>query len=200
MERIERYAREHQIEAGRVRILMLGDGSGNDSLHLVNRGFRVDYFDVPGSRTFEFAHKRFQYYSVLGDAVQLITDYERISPGGYDVVLSFEVLEHLTNPPASIRDMARFLKEGGIALVTEAFAGVTDALPTHLAANKQYSGRTPFLFLEAGLHLTWYSQPLFKPYEFTKLTGSAHSTRWRLLRDKFIMKAFLKARLHEIRA
>ncbi|MGH7895350.1 MAG: class I SAM-dependent methyltransferase, partial [Candidatus Binatia bacterium] len=150
----------HAARHGRVerdlRILMLGDGAGNDSLYLTGRGYRVEYFDQPGSRTFEFARRRFAASGLLGDRVRLVESYGAIPRSAYDAVLSFEVLEHLPDPLGAMRDIAAFLKPGGIALVTEAFMHVTAALPTHLDANRRFAGRTPFLFLAHGLTLTWY--------------------------------------------
>lgn len=173
-----------------LRVLMLGDGTGNDSLLLAQQGFTVDYFDVPGSRTYEFAVARFRHYGVAGTAVRLITDYGQIPAESYDALLCFEVLEHLPDPPAAIRDQARFLKSGGLALITEAFGEVTAALPTHLADNIRYAGKTPQLYAAAGFGLTWYStDPLFKPYEFEK--GAPASPWWR---QRPLRKYYLRER------
>lgn len=190
--RIQRYA-QRQPPGQPIRILMLGDGTGNDSLLLASHGWQVDYFDVPGSRTFDLACRRFRHHGALDHGVRLVTEYAQVPVGHYDAVFSFEVLEHLPDPVTAIADMARFLKPGGIALVTEAFSGVTAALPTHLAANLRYSGRTPWLFDAAGLRLSWYATaPLFKPYEFTKQEGVSQA----LWRDQQLVKAWLKARWH----
>jgi SAM-dependent methyltransferase len=177
----------HHGELRHQRVLMLGDGTGNDSLYLAHHGVSVDYFDVPGSRTYQFAVARFRHYGVADSAVRLLTDYRQIPIETYDALLCFEVLEHLPDPPAAIADQARFLKSGGIALVTEAFGEVTPALPTHLATNLRYAGKTAPLYAAAGLGLTWYAtDPLFKPCEFQK--GARVKPWWqdRRLRSHFL--------------
>lgn len=39
----------------------------------------------------------------------------RLEPGSFDAIVSFEVLEHLADPPAAFAAMARLLRPGGIA-------------------------------------------------------------------------------------
>ncbi len=201
-DRLRAYGERHGRAPRGLAILMLGDGTGNDSLYLVARGYAVDYFDVPGGRTFEFARRRFESAGVLGRSVRLVSDSGAIQPGGYDAVLSFEVLEHLPDPRSAIRDMAGFLRPGGIALITEAFGRVTRVVPTHLAANGRFDGRTAFLFRRHGLSLIWYSRnPLFKPMEFTK-TGARGARGARtvvaLLRDPNVLRTFAGARYNSL--
>lgn len=172
VERIERYRGVRDLPARDVRVLAYGDGPGSDSLLLASRGYRVDYFDVPGSRTFAFALERFRRHGFLGNEIEVREHVEADGPGepaAYDVVVCFEVLEHLTDPSAAIALIARALKAGGIALITEDFGNTGADFPTHLASNNRFAGRTPFMFLRQGLRLTWYrDDPLFKPMEYQK--------------------------------
>ncbi len=201
LERVEHYRARRGLPRERVRVLTLGDGTGNDTLSLVKQGYSVDYFEVPGSRTFDFALRRFERYGVLGKQVRLVTEYERCLSGEYDVALSFEVLEHLPDPVQAIRDMRFMLREGGIALVTEAFGVFDPDLPTHLRTNTRYEGRLPHLFLAAGLPLSWYNRgPLFKPAEFTRRDLSpvrAAAARLRVWADPAISKFWLGSRIRE---
>jgi hypothetical protein len=72
--------------------------------------------------------------------------------------------------------------------------------PTHLARNERFSGRTPFLFVERGLALSWYSRdPLFKPIEFVKPAAISHLDRLRLLADRNVVMLRLGSRLGRIR-
>ena len=191
--RIALFAAAQNKQPSELKILIFGDGAGSDSLFLTAHDLRVDYFDVPGSRTFDFAARRFDFYGAQS-AINLITDYDRIETNFYDVVLSFEVLEHLPEPLVAVRDMAKFLKPDGIALITEAFDFIFESCPTHLESNRRYAGRTGFIFGAENLKLTWYSRaPLFKPMEFRK--QNAPASFWKLCADRKIFSNYLNSRL-----
>ncbi|MGO9579177.1 MAG: class I SAM-dependent methyltransferase [Desulfobaccales bacterium] len=192
LDRIDLYTQKAMLDNKKPRILMFGDGVGNDSLFLLNNGYIVDYFDFPGSKTFEFAQKRFMSYGLLGEWIYTKTDYDSLFLNQYDVIICFEVIEHLVDPKSFIRDLFRLLKENGVVLITEAFAYIVDRHPTHLASNAIYAGRTPFLFNKEGFRLSWYSKsPLFKPMEFTKSDLYGKQEYINLLRDKYVIRAFL---------
>jgi 2-polyprenyl-3-methyl-5-hydroxy-6-metoxy-1,4-benzoquinol methylase len=192
VKRLKLYAKDRNLSHEKLKILMLGDGTGNDSLYLVKNGFKVDYYDVPGSRTFDFAMKRFDFYGLLG-SINPLTDYNSCG-GQYDAIASFEVLEHLTDPFAAIRDIYSWLKIGGIALITEAFARVDNIHPTHLAANAKYDGTTPFMFFKHGMLLSWYNRKYwFKPMEFVKLEKSSLLSANKLLKDPVVRGKYLSA-------
>jgi SAM-dependent methyltransferase len=169
LDRIRACAERKSLRLEDLKILMLGDGPGNDSLFLANNGLNVDYYDVPGSKTFNFAVRRFQDSGFWERNIHPISDYQECLHGQYDVVLSFEVLEHLPNPLEAIHDIYSALKIGGIAIITEDFGDLAGYLPTHLRSSAKYFGAAPFLFLKHHMVLSWYSkQPLFKPFEFVK--------------------------------
>lgn len=198
-ERIERYRRRTGRSADDVEILMLGDGAGNDSMVLADLGFRVHYFDVPGSRTYEFALRRFEHHGLLGDRVRLVPDYKSCLERTFDVVVCFEVLEHLPDPVRAIGELGAMLKTDGIALITEDFGDLDDHLPTHLRESCRYVGRTPFLFLAGGMVLTWYNRTLpFKPMEFVKVERVGWRDRWRLWRDARVRGAFFERYMNHL--
>ena len=160
-----------------LKILMLGDGSGSDTLFLWHHGFRPSYFDVAGSRTSEFAEARFRSHGVQ---VERVEDYPSLLNGRFDAVWTFEVLEHLPNLPDAIRDIGRMVGPAGIVLATESCEHIRDDLPTHLEINSQYAPRIPELFARAGLRLTWF-QPAtdFRPSEYRKVSSWNLSARMR---------------------
>lgn len=199
LHRLCRYGQVNEIDASDMRVFMLGDGSGNDSIFLAQHGFTVDYYDVPGSKISEFATRRFEAYGLLGKKINLITDLQSCLTGKYDALLSFEVLEHLPEPLVAIGQMAAALKYDGIALLTEDFGDIEDYLPTHLKATSKYFGLTPFLFLRHGLRLTWYSDSeLFRPSEYTKVRSVPLADWISLYRDRVVRKRLYEGRVRQI--
>jgi hypothetical protein len=71
----------------------------------------------------------------------------------FDVVLCFDVLEHVPNPTAMICEIASYLSRGGHAFISEAFSEVEPTRPTHLLSNLKYAGRTVSMFEEHGFFL-----------------------------------------------
>lgn len=169
-QRIRAYGERNGLES--IKVLMLGDGCGSDSLYLASTfGEQIElwYFDVGDSRTYEFAQKRFQKHGI---PIRLISDPRALPEAFFDVVVCFEVLEHLQAPHEGIATIERVLRIGGIALATESFANVQPPYPTHLRSNLKYTGRTAFLFLRHNLYMTFFnkdSRLIFRPTEYTRL-------------------------------
>jgi 2-polyprenyl-3-methyl-5-hydroxy-6-metoxy-1,4-benzoquinol methylase len=199
-ERIKAHAKACRLDLAELRLLVFGDGVGNDSIFLAQNGLNVDFFDLPGSKTYEFAISRFHSLGFLGSKISAMEAYERCLSGQYDVVISFEVLEHLPDPEAAIRDMARMLKSGGIALISESFGSLADYLPTHLASNFKYLGKTPFLFFNEGMILRWYNtDPILKPMEFVKQGRVQFRDFLSSAKDPIVLRFWLLGRLRIVK-
>jgi len=191
LERLRKF--QARTECPSPRILMLGDGAGNDSLFLAKHGLCVDYFDFPGSKTYEFAVRRFGHRHLLNDRIRLVANYVDCLGGTYDVVICFEVLEHVPEPPKIIGDLREMLRPGGIALVTESFGAVRKDLPTHLRTNLRYEGRTPFVFLKNNMRLSWYSvDPSYKPVEFTRVPSVTAEMYLQLFEDRRVLRDLMR--------
>jgi len=178
----------------RQNVLLYGDGIGTDSISIAGRGHRATYFGLPG-RTSDFARFRFGRER-LEDRITVITEPAEIPNASFDVVVCIEVLEHVSDPPSTMRGLYRALKSGGIALITESFASVGAAYPSHLPGNLKYAGRSHQMMEAFGFASTYYNaDPINRPMEFTKkdpnLAGDlvrfkgrlrrALHTRWRHL-------------------
>lgn len=92
-----------------VRVLDLGCYHGDVSKMLAQQGHQVASFDVvPYEGTKSLSEFR------LGDANGRLP----WDDGVFDAVLSTEVIEHLENPSNFVREIARVLKSGGVAVVS----------------------------------------------------------------------------------
>lgn len=117
-------------------VLSIGDGLGFDSLHLAQSGHRVTYFEVPGYSE-SFARRVFDE---AGESITVLTDPSEIPQGRFDVVVCLDVLEHVPDPPGMVASIASYLREGGLLIVHAPFYMIHPANPTHLEANRRYSG------------------------------------------------------------
>jgi SAM-dependent methyltransferase len=160
-----------------ARILVLGDGIGTDSLRFALAGYATTYFEFEGYSSALALH-RFARAGIR-DEIEIIHDLDSIPEGHFDVVINREVLEHVPRPGEVVRNIWRYLKPHGLAVVTESFGRVEPDFPTHLAENARFAGQTPRLFVDAGFRVVRIP-PDARPMVFRKTT-TADSARYRTL-------------------
>ncbi|HEX5267932.1 MAG TPA: glycosyltransferase [Acidimicrobiales bacterium] len=87
-----RAAVRRYVPAG-SRLLDYGSGIGTDGLRLIGDGYRVDFadFDNPSTR---YLRWRLQQRGLEAE----VFDVDGEVPGGYDLVYSFDVIEHVEDP------------------------------------------------------------------------------------------------------
>lgn len=114
---------EHRFE-GRLRVepglryLDMGCGAGALSILLAQRGAThvtgIDFMP----RVIEAARRAARREGVAGRVEFVCADLHDWTPGApYDVLLSFDVLEHVRDPRRFLRRMAQFARPGGTALL-----------------------------------------------------------------------------------
>lgn len=177
-----RFAQKYCQRGGEaLRVLAYGDGLGIDSCYLASAGYSVDYFEV--------SRKCIDFACILKDQLDLqfrvLNDPEQLMDGGYDLVIALDVLEHVPNPPALVKQLAGRLKAGGALIVSAPFWYVDPAVPTHLASNKVYSGDLKSLFAPAGLTpvdcgILWTPIVLIKTGLVGKMPSLLSVSGWKL--------------------
>jgi len=102
----------------RAKILELGAGSGNVLAYLVSKGVEADGADIYDSSLSyisRYAGKAFKY-DVRRDPSA--AEETRGLKGSYDAVIMADVLEHLDDPAAALRNAGYFCRKGGVVVIT----------------------------------------------------------------------------------
>ncbi|HET7766811.1 MAG TPA: methyltransferase domain-containing protein [Burkholderiales bacterium] len=114
---VDRFEGRFPIDPG-LRYLDLGCGSGELTLALAGLGIRritgVDLLPRNIERARACAEETRAGEGVRFECRDL---YEWVPDGKYDVLLSFDALEHVDAPAAFLRKMAEFIAPGGVAVL-----------------------------------------------------------------------------------
>lgn len=149
--RLERLA-DNWPSSEHTAALDFGSGVGSAALALAESGYQVTIADVPG-RTLEFARRRLERTGLPFSVVEVHDDVPNLSEQAWDVVVSFDVFEHLAEPARVARTVISALKPGGGAAIVASFDAVGDSWPHHLPSGRaRFSGhRWPFYLQGLGL-------------------------------------------------
>lgn len=132
-----------------LSILTVGDGAGFDSLYLSLCGHDVIYSEESES-SIRFAKEIFEH---ANRSIKIVSDVRAVEHESVDVIVCLDVLEHVPDPPAFVREMASRLKPGGQLIVHAPFFFVSWHNPTHLRSNILYSGALKSVYTINGLEL-----------------------------------------------
>lgn len=131
----------------KAKVLTYGDGMGIDTCYLSAAGHDTHYYEL-SQRSINFAKK---LSKSANTPITFLTKEGSIPAGAFDFVVCLDVLEHVPDPPALVREIASYLKPGGVLLCSAPFYYVSESASTHLASNKTYSGDLRRIYTPAGL-------------------------------------------------
>lgn len=163
---------------GWSRVLDLGSGVGTDAIYLARHGYEVTLMDVPGP-TLAFARHRFERRGLPVRVVETTAPVPN-PPGDFDIVIAFDVFEHLPDPLSAARRVAASLRPGGLLVQTGHFGDDGDH-PCHLSDGvSRFSGLRWHIYL-AGLGLrTAHTDVYEKPSGPASLAQRMRFSLWRL--------------------
>ncbi len=131
---------------GSVDVLSIGDGLGFDCLEFHRAGHRVTYFELPG-KTEACARRVFQEANA---DIRVLTDPVDLAVGSCDALVCLDTLEHVPDPSEMVRQIAAYLRPGGLLFVHAPFYMIHPRYPTHLKSSRKFSGSLR-LFADHGL-------------------------------------------------
>ena len=163
----------------RLCALDYGSGVGETAILLASLGYQITIADVPG-RTFEYAKHRLQRRGVAFRTVPVTEDLPHLE-GPYDVVVAFDVLEHIAEPDRIYKHLLRNLRPGGLIADVSPFdqdegnyAGV------HLHENRRRFGDGRWNLFCSGQGLRSLDGVIRTPATGTsRLARRAHYAIWR---------------------
>jgi SAM-dependent methyltransferase len=122
------------------RALDYGCGIGTAAVRLAELGYSITVADIPG-RTLEFAHARLARRGHRGEVIEIVKDVPQLPPASWNVLVSFDVLEHVAWPKAVGRQLVRALLRGGGASIVTMFDLQDERWPHHLPSGNDELGR-----------------------------------------------------------
>jgi len=153
-EALEYVVEHYPAHAGWRLVYDFGSGVGTDALFLSSHGYDVTLVDVD-SPAFRFARHRFKRRGQTARFVESISTLPK-PDGFYDVIVCFDVFEHLLDPLGAAKQLIAALRGGGLIVQQGSFVDEGHH-PCHLARGVQRFGGLKWHIHLAGLglrHLT----------------------------------------------
>jgi SAM-dependent methyltransferase len=94
--------------------LETGAGTGQMTQLFLDRGFHGACYEL-GQRSREMLRQNLRPES---DRIRVVDDLAELTPGSFDYLLSFEVLEHIESDESALAEWTRYLKQGGRLLIS----------------------------------------------------------------------------------
>jgi ubiquinone/menaquinone biosynthesis C-methylase UbiE len=116
MPRIRMIERERGIQGGE-RVLDIGSGMGGFLVAAARNAMRVVGLE-PNADYCAITRLRGARYGLSPSVIRAVGETLPFPDQSFDVVLAQDILEHVRDPDATLREIRRVLRPGGVALVT----------------------------------------------------------------------------------
>ena len=147
------YALELAHRHGCTSYLDYGSGVGSGGILFARSGFQVTLCDV-STPLLDFAKWRFERRKLNASYIDLKKEEPK---NQVDFITCFEVLEHAKDPLALLRKIHRYLRVGGLLVVTAPFS-LDESRPMHIVHNHRLIER----FRGQGFHMRWDLKDQFR--------------------------------------
>jgi SAM-dependent methyltransferase len=139
LRRVDRLA-EVWPAADHPRALDFGCGVGTAAVRLAERSYSVTIADVPGL-TLTFARERLVRRGYKVEVLEIAVGEPVLRNAAWDVLVCFDVLEHVPDPARWARNLTKALVRGGGAAIVASFDWDDPRWPHHLADGRRRFGK-----------------------------------------------------------
>jgi SAM-dependent methyltransferase len=130
------------------RLLDYGAGVGTAALYMSRLGYHVTIAEIPGL-TLEYASRRLSAHGIEFEVMSVESDVPEL-PENWDVVISFDVLEHVYFPQEVTSALVKAVRPSGGASLVAAFDSNEPEFPHHLSdRSKDLRGHRFEMYLRA---------------------------------------------------